>query len=316
MFSEWEANIPRLLGEGAFGAVFKWKSPVGYLAIKLLRNYGIPSSQLSVYFKDEWQLLESLGFHENIAQLLYRFTFKPPLSLLKSITDVSLLDNVAPINEHTQQREPRSCSFLGLEYFSEGTLQSYLSKVRQSGQWSVSRLLEICYDIAKGVKFLFDQRIVHRDMKLDNLLVTRSGVVALCDFGLALQLPDQQMIARLSISDAKGGNINHLAPEVRRAKANDNQEVEIPYKFQPSWELGVLFFEISFDSFPFDNIDKLIPPDVRNQAQQHPSGMTFPEEFLDLIQRCLCVDQPSSRPTVKEICSLLESIKTDLSLNH
>jgi serine/threonine protein kinase len=300
LFSGWQVlSKEEVLGKGCNGVVMKWEDGVcGPFAIKLLANYGVTTNQLSVVNRGEWALLEALPFHENIVKLLHRFRFRPPLDFLTNehISHPSILDCVYHVNSFTNQRISNTCDFLVMEYLP-GTLEDYL-KVPQVN--SVKRLLEICFDVAKGVKYLFDNRIVHRDLKLNNLLVSYAGVVVLCDFGSAIQLDNEQMVAILGPGGLPGGNWCHLAPEVRECKLEENQQKVISYKYQPSWELGILFLEIAtLGEYPI-NSNEISPSDLHTFTQ-----LTFPVEFCQLLNSCLSL-VPTQRPNVDEICVLLQ----------
>jgi serine/threonine protein kinase len=305
LFSHWSAE-PGQIGEKL---VFSWQVPntSRYLAIKWILNIGIEKTPN----QDEWVLLKELPFHPNIVQYLSHFSFTPPIEFISRIVDPSILSYVAPSNL-LGARVPRKQDFMILEFFQRGSLAEFLYRTRNqpSGfQRFETQLLRICQDVAEGVKFLFGQRIVHRDLKLENLLISRCGVVSLCDFSLALQLPDSEMTALLSLDDPTGGNPAHLAPEVRFAPVEGNNR-KVNYKFQPSWELGVLFFEIIFGHSPFPTIcDLETVPDIRAIAVQtrNTSGVEIPEKLLDLIERCLRTEG-ALRPSVEEICLKLNEL--------
>lgn len=46
----------------------------------------------------------------------------------------------------------------------------------------------ISYELAEGVKYLHDKSIIHRDLKLGNILLTSDHIIKICDFGLAARL--------------------------------------------------------------------------------------------------------------------------------
>lgn len=258
------------------------------------------SSQLSLYNRDEWLLLEELPFHKNITQLLCRFRFKPPLKFLTAIVDQSILDVVAPVNPRSQKQEVLESNFLVLEHFP-GSLRKYLTL-----RLGVEQLLRVCKDVGKAIEFLFKHQVVHRDLRLDNVLVSHAGVAALCDFGLALKLPEN-MTANLFPHDALGG-LGRIAPEVSKARIENNIR-QVCYLYQPSWELGVLFFEIAFGESPFDNSATVYAvPDVQTKARalQQASGLIYPAEFLDMVQQCLAEEGPS-RPTLEQIMAILRT---------
>jgi len=52
-------------------------------------------------------------------------------------------------------------------------LKDYLDKNRQN--MDLSRVIKICHGIGKGLNFLFKEGVVHRDMKLDNILIDENG---------------------------------------------------------------------------------------------------------------------------------------------
>jgi serine/threonine protein kinase len=50
----------------------------------------------------------------------------------------------------------------------------------------------ITYELAEGIKYLHDKSIIHRDLKLGNILLTGEHVIKICDFGLAARLQDEE----------------------------------------------------------------------------------------------------------------------------
>ncbi|KND04013.1 ULK/FUSED protein kinase [Spizellomyces punctatus DAOM BR117] len=149
------------------------------------------------------------------------------------------------------------------EYCAGGDL---LAKLQEEGRFDVEKVREVARGLCRGLRYLHEKGIVHRDLKLQNILLDDKGVVKICDFGFSSFL--QQNAALTSV---KGTPI-YMAPELIR---------EQPYTHAIDlWALGVILYELFVGIPPFytTNIFKLvnlileesikwppdIPPDLRN----------------------------------------------------
>ena len=96
---------------------------------------------------------------------------------------------------------------------SEYNLREVLNLACNSKQFE--GFIEWSKQIAEGEEFLLKNGVIHRDMKLDNILVSEDGMVKICDFGFALQTkPSDSFKLRCNPGAEVGGNPAHLAPEV------------------------------------------------------------------------------------------------------
>ncbi|KRT85100.1 phosphotransferase [Oryctes borbonicus] len=149
------------IGSGAYGTVFKGKNKRNntVVALKKVRipitDDGVPLSTIR-----EVGLLKHIGTHHhpNIVQIL----------------DVC----------HGKRLEKELIMYIVFEHM-EQDLSSYLHKCSRGTGLKTTRIREIIADILSGVEFLHLHRIMHRDLKPQNILVTESGTVKLADFGLA-----------------------------------------------------------------------------------------------------------------------------------
>ncbi|XP_027354325.1 serine/threonine-protein kinase STY46-like isoform X2 [Abrus precatorius] len=96
--------------------------------------------------------------------------------------------------------------YLVTEYMSGGSMYDFLHK--QKNVLALPSLLKVATDISKGMKYLHQHDIIHRDLKAANLLIDKSGVVKVADFGVA-RVHDQS-----GIMTAETGTYRWMAPEI------------------------------------------------------------------------------------------------------
>ncbi|KAB5591135.1 Mitogen-activated protein kinase kinase [Ceratobasidium theobromae] len=105
------------------------------------------------------------------------------------------------------------------------------------GEKVIARLAE---GVLKGLDYMHTNKVTHRDIKPSNILVTRSGVVKLCDFGVSGEL-------EMSLASTFTGTSWYMAPE--RITGH-------PYSIRADvWSTGLTFLELAQNRFPY-------PPDL------------------------------------------------------
>eukprot|EP01130_Rhizamoeba_saxonica_P013786 TRINITY_DN5920_c0_g1_i1.p1 TRINITY_DN5920_c0_g1~~TRINITY_DN5920_c0_g1_i1.p1 ORF type:complete len:526 (-),score=106.59 TRINITY_DN5920_c0_g1_i1:27-1604(-) len=119
------------------------------------------------------------------------------------------------------------------EYASRGDLKTVAPTVK-----NLFQRLKLALDIANGLSWLHVHNIVHRDLKLPNLLVSEDFTVKVADFGLSLQLEKGMEIHRF------GGNVKYSAPEILRARYDDSITI-YPYgEVSDVYSFGLMFWEL------------------------------------------------------------------------
>jgi MAP/microtubule affinity-regulating kinase len=126
--------------------------------------------------------------------------------------------------------------YIVMEYVCGGSLQSLLRKqpVSRFDDATAKRLFT---QICDGIGYCHSLRVVHRDIKLDNVLLDRHGCVKIIDFGFAVAIPQGQKLKIFC------GTPSYIAPEIISGQ---------PYAFPGDiWALGVLLYVMLAGRFPF-----------------------------------------------------------------
>ncbi|KAL0222416.1 hypothetical protein RCL1_002270 [Eukaryota sp. TZLM3-RCL] len=247
-------HISSHLGRGAFSHVFHGKSKhTGQeVAIKVIDKKIAKAHNLVHRIINEIELHSRLE-HPNIIEL-YSFS------------------------------EDKSSFYIFLEYCNHGNLYSYLNNNKRLSETTV-RLLGS--QLVDALSYLHSHNIVHRDLKLSNVLLqSTNGTLSLKigDFGLALLLNEHEGEA-----DTICGTINYLAPEVHS---------HLPYgKPSDRWSLGCLLYAMLTGKLPFNFSNT-------NNITQDSFIVSFPS-FLsnsakDLLKKLLIIE-PDRRISLSEV---------------
>lgn len=96
--------------------------------------------------------------------------------------------------------------------------------------------------ISCGLKFLHDHNIAHRDLKCENILITKNFNVKLADFGFATSCVDRNK--KPILSETFCGSLLYAAPEILRGKPYEPKKTDI-------WSLGIISFAMLNGTLPF-----------------------------------------------------------------
>ncbi|XP_076413206.1 putative sperm motility kinase W [Peromyscus maniculatus bairdii] len=159
-------------------------------------------------------------------------------SLADINTEVEILQSVEQRNivNFFHVIDTSSTTYLIMEYVSGKDLENFL---RERDFLKEDEARPIFQQVISGVHFLHQKRIAHCDIKLENILIDGAGNVKLCDFGMARQLAEGQMLEEF------WGTLLYLAPEILAGKPYDGLEGDM-------WSLGVLLYVLVTGQFPYE----------------------------------------------------------------
>lgn len=155
-----------------------------------------------------------------------------------------------------------------------------------------------CRQLLSALTYLHDNRVLHRDVKPENLLIKGENLL-LGDFGLSYKLTyKSEKVTTLC------GTPNYVAPEVL------NME---PYTFSCDiWSFGVVFFELLTGHLPFTGEDeKTTFSNIRKVVYTFPTSVIISDKTKDLIRK-IFVKDIDERLTLDEVNSLFIVLSNEI----
>ena len=162
--------------------------------------------------------------------------------------------------------------------------------VKRAGHLSEAETARILRDVMAGLCYLHDNRIIHRDLKLENFLVGSDGKIKIADFGLSAKL-DYDDERKYTVC----GTPNYLSPELlTSASKGHSYEVDI-------WTIGVCAFAMLTGHPPFETTrTKLTYEHIKNCQYHFPTDIRISTTAKDFIRIILQLN-PERRPNAQDV---------------
>ena len=247
------------IGKGSFAEVYKGYHQTTKLdvAIKMLPRSRLP--------KEDGAMIEK--------EVSILFQLKHP-------NIVHLIDFQKTLNNY----------YLIFEYCKYGDLDKFIHD-NYGGRVPEFQAQKIIQQIIEGIKFMKEQKIVHRDLKLANLLVTKDFVVKIADFGFARYVDEREMLFTSYV-----GTPLTMAPEILEHKKYSEK--------CDTWSLGIIFYQVIVGRLPFDPGRGATSHDLLNLIKrkqiEFPIELSISPSIKDLIRRMLVLDE-NKRMTFEEV---------------
>ncbi|ELR17849.1 protein kinase domain containing protein [Acanthamoeba castellanii str. Neff] len=250
----------KTIGKGNFGKVFKGVYVGTEVAIKQL--YYVDDEDMQKYIEREMATLKGLR-HPNIVQLL---------GLCKDDTGI----------------------YIVTEFIPGGDLRSKLKDDSLELSWLLR--VKIAIDVAYAMNYLHSKKMIHRDLKSQNLLVCEDWKIKVCDFGFARKAEPKADFLTMCGTD------EWMAPEVGLGEKYDTRADVFSYgmvlcelvtrRKPPRRQAGRAY------AFEVKELKTRAPPDT-------------PPELMDLIVNCAQF-YPEKRPTFRDILQDLKELSAKL----
>uniref|UniRef100_A0A8C2D7I3 Cyclin-G-associated kinase n=1 Tax=Cyprinus carpio TaxID=7962 RepID=A0A8C2D7I3_CYPCA len=206
-----------------------------------------------------------------------------------------------------EESDTGQAEFLILTELCRGQLVDFVKKVEQKGPMSCDTVLKIFYQSCRAVQHMHKQSppVIHRDLKIENLLISHQGTIKLCDFGSATTVahyPDYSWSAhkRSMVEDEITRN---TTPAYRTPEMIDLYSNYPINEKQDIWALGCILYLLCFKQHPFEEGAKL---QIVNGKYNIPQNDTKYTVFHQLIRSMLKIN-PDERLTISELVTLFES---------
>ncbi|EJF65044.1 Pkinase-domain-containing protein [Dichomitus squalens LYAD-421 SS1] len=175
-----------------------------------------------------------------------------------------------------------------MEYAQGGSVRT-LMKACKDGVVEEKYVSVIIREVLNGLSYLHKSSIIHRDLKAANILITSTGKVMICDFGVSALL-----VTASSKRNTLVGTPHWMAPEVAHASAYDSKA--------DIWSLGIMIYEMIKGSAPNSHIvdqAKLIQLIPRMKPPRLNEGEGS-RELRDFVAACLR-ESPADRLSADEL---------------
>ena len=202
------------------------------------------------------------------------------------------LDHPNICNIHEIGGDDHGPPFIAMAFYAGETLAQALLR----GPLAIAQALDYALQIARGLSAAHDRRIIHRDAKPGNVLITADGVVKLLDFGIA-----RMRDVTVSLPGLTPGTTAYMSPEQVTARGVDERT--------DLWSLGVVLYEMCTGVGPFHRNDQ--GATLHAILHEHPAppatGQVIPGHVYAIIDRLLQKDPGDRYANVNELIDSLES---------
>jgi serine/threonine protein kinase/Tfp pilus assembly protein PilF len=261
-------KILEKIGEGGMGEVYKAEDTKlkRIVALKFLPRKATMSEEDSSRFIHEARAAATLD-HPNIC-------------------------TVHEINEVEEQ------TFIAMGYIEGELLKDKIGR----GSLSQDDILDIAIQLADGLAEAHENKIVHRDIKSSNIMITPKGQVKIMDFGLAKSAE----LTQITTEGTRLGTVAYMSPEqVRGEEADFRTDI---------WSLGVVLYEMITGERPFkgQKMQAIMYSILSNEPKPIQSYRSdIQPELIWIIKKAMTKKIDERYQSMKEMHADLKSLKTE-----
>ncbi len=194
--------------------------------------------------------------------------------------------------------EANNKHYFAMEYVSGGSVQDRLAECRKL---PISEAIAFTIEAARALEFAEQKGIVHRDIKPDNMMITETGGIKICDLGLALSFTETD---ESKLNEGVAGSPHYIAPEQARGLKVDHRA--------DIYSLGASFYRMLAGRTPFSGgsvkelIKKHITESPPNLCEANPA---VPQILAHIVDRMMAKDPAARYQSARQVIEDLDALK-------
>nr|XP_033798097.1 serine/threonine-protein kinase Nek1 isoform X2 [Geotrypetes seraphini] len=214
----------------------------------------------------------------------------------ESRKEVAVLANMKHPNivQYKESFEEGGCLYIVMDYCEGGDLFKRIN-AQKGVLFSEDQVMDWFVQICLALKHVHDRKILHRDIKSQNIFLTKDGTIQLGDFGIARVLNSTVELARTCI-----GTPYYLSPEICENRPYNNKS--------DIWALGCVLYEMCTLKHAFEagNMKNLVLKIIRGTFP--PVSLHYSYDLRNLVSQ-LFKRNPKDRPSVNSILEKMFIVK-------
>lgn len=261
-------TVVEKIGEGGMAIVYKAKCSLlnRFVAIKVLRREFINDEEFIEKFRREAQAAASLS-HANI------------------------------VNIYDVGKEDEDIYYIVMEYIDGKTLKDI---IKEKGKMTTEETIKISMKVVDALSHAHENKVIHRDIKPHNIMVTSDGRVKVTDFGIARAATSSTITSTNSVM----GSAHYFSPEQARGGYTDEKS--------DIYSVGIMMYEMATGTLPFTGESpvsiaiKQIQEDVKPPTEVDPN---ISKNLESIIMKCVEKTQSDRYKDAEELLRDLKDVK-------